>query len=281
MKKIIGTFFIFITIGIILFFIGWSSFIIPQGSHAVLVSKTGGVYETPIESGSFHWNWELLIPTNAELKSYVIKQETFSLSINDSLPLSNIYEKLMSETVDFMWKIDCSIQTKIKPSVLPMLVKESLITDQESLEIYHQKRVQQIFKEVISNEIYKIVLDYKSLNIKDSPYLEFDLNFKNTILSLDFFDIEIVTINDMNFDLPDFSLYNALSEFYIDYQQQRKIQLSEISQNQASKAVDDFITTERLLKWGNILTTYPILIDFISASNGNLERTIKLFNELF
>ena len=74
MKKAVRSFItclvILVIFGGAVFFIGWTQLRIKPDCVGVIKSKTSGVQKKPVYPGMFSWNWEFLIPTNADLKLF-------------------------------------------------------------------------------------------------------------------------------------------------------------------------------------------------------------------
>ncbi len=124
------------------FFIGWPQLKIKTDSAGVVVSKTGGISPHPVVPGEFSWFWEFLLPTNAELKLFSTKPLSFRKDMSGELPLAALYKNTVNGALDFSYAFHFSVSAAVKTESLPTLLKQSLISDQPSLNDYIALSVQ-------------------------------------------------------------------------------------------------------------------------------------------
>ena len=69
-KRVFSNIVVLLIAGAAVFFVGWMQLAVKPGTCGIMTSKTGGLYEVPIETGLFQWKWERLLPTNVTLKAF-------------------------------------------------------------------------------------------------------------------------------------------------------------------------------------------------------------------
>lgn len=86
MKKALASLIILILFGGVVFYLGWVQFDVPIGNYGLMLSKTSGVYPELIQSGTFLWRWERLLPTNTQLRIFSLDPVSQTDTFNSSLP---------------------------------------------------------------------------------------------------------------------------------------------------------------------------------------------------
>jgi len=263
MKKRL-TVFILLACAITVFFIGWVQFSVPVGKYGILISKTGGVNSKTIIPGAFRWQWEKLIPTNSTIITYDLVPRTYSITAEGILPSGDLYQHMLEGNPDFSWKIGISISGRITPHYLPILVRLLDIKDQTSLDNWVKQRISSI----TDNAARTIIADVMK---NPSQYPDFASDptrvselLKTKIAALSNDEIEILEITPQTIRIPDFALYAVASQTYADYQIQRQTLLNKTAAAEANTSVAEYLQIERFARWGELLTKYPILIDFLA-----------------
>ena len=91
MKKTFIAFFILLIFCGAVFFIGWTQLRVEPDSCGIVVTKLNGASEKPIQPGEFYWNWEFLLPTNAQLITFKVTPANLTKTTSGSLPSGQIY----------------------------------------------------------------------------------------------------------------------------------------------------------------------------------------------
>ncbi len=128
MKKFVLCVFILAAFGAAVFIIGWTQFKVRPGECGILVSKTGGTDMEPVVPGKFSWHWELLLPSNAELKVFTLKPVGTVRKISGSLPSSG--------GTDFPYSFEFSVALAVSPQAVVELVGNSRISDDSDFRKY-------------------------------------------------------------------------------------------------------------------------------------------------
>lgn len=275
MKKFIITLMMLIIVGGAVFVWGWLQLFIPTGSYGVMISKTGGVYNKTIISGGFDWRYERLIPTNTKLLIFKDHSKVYNKTLQGTLPSANLYKKMIEDDTDFSYNMDIGIQMSIDPKAFPAFVQKTGSEAEHSLDEYLDSQATSIAHDVVElileknttsdNYILKAVLSEKE--VLDA------LNAKNRYPNL---IISAIYINNVH--LPDTQLYLTAKAAYLLYQTKMREATEKLSTAQGGKAAEDYLELERFSKLGQILSEYPLLIDFLSVSGGKINPDIQLPN---
>lgn len=275
MKKAIFVLFLLIISAGAVFYFGWVQFSVPAGHYGVMISKTGGVNTSPVEPGVFRWQWELLLPTNAEILEFDLAPVTHTETVSGTLPSGSLYSRMIEGSPDFSWEITCETVARVSPSMLPVLVEYHAVRDQEALEEWAHKSLSETTRNLTDTAISSVVR-----NLAATGAIRFDPGeFTHTIataLQETTPDLEVISVSVQSGRFPDLALYHTAAQTYETYQNQRRILWTQTATTEAADSVSDYLSFERFSRWGELLTKYPILIDFFTsagAENHPLSRT--------
>jgi hypothetical protein len=272
MKKMFASFIVLALVGGAVFFAGWVQFWVPAGTYGVMVSKTGGVNSRAIEPARFRWQWERLLPTNAKLLSFNLAPTTRSVSASGALPSADIYSPMLEGKPDFSWKLDFSITARIAPDALPGLVKKEAVTDQATLTKFLDARVEQISGDAAKALIADVTRDPTSFRALMSDRTELAKRVQDIASKRGTDGIELVSVAVTGSKIPDFTLYDLAAKTYASYQERRTALMAETAKAEARDSVADYLEIERFSALGEVLTKYPILIDYLAVTrDGSLE----------
>jgi hypothetical protein len=261
MKKIIFALFILLLGGTVFFF-GWVQIRVPPGSYGVMRSKTHGIYPVVIREGEFQWLWYAIIPTNAALNVFTPRLVEQPIQITGSLPSGTAYALFAGLDVDFSYEYAGSLSFMVKPDQLPALMMERGVANQEDLEAFERRIAGEIasyltrrIREhvVAGNELEELSMDkLKEEILREYPY------------------IENLSCGGAMVQYPDIALYNSLRKIYEDYLTgQQQSQESDIS-SPANRQISARIRLDELAKYGELLTKYPILLQYLALEkDGN------------
>ena len=118
MRKFNICLFILILFSGVVFYIGWTQFKVDSDKCGVLVSKTSGVCEEPVIPGEFSWHWELLLPTNAQIKQFSIEPQTINKTVKGELPSGSIYSQLYTSNDNFSYYFAYSCERTLPSLIL-------------------------------------------------------------------------------------------------------------------------------------------------------------------
>ncbi|HNY16114.1 MAG TPA: SPFH domain-containing protein [Treponemataceae bacterium] len=272
MKKMFASLIVLALVGGAIFFAGWVQFWVPAGKYGVMVSKTGGVNTHPIEPAQFRWQWERLLPTNAKLLTFDLAPTSRVVSASGSLPSAEIYGPMLEGKPDFSWKLDFAITARIAPTALPGLVKSGTVSDQASLAKFADAQVEQIANDAAKALIADMARDPTSFRDIANDRAELAKRVQEIAAKRGTAGIELIAVSVTGAKLPDFALYDLASKTYASYQERRTTLMAETTKAEARNAVADYLEIERFSALGEVLTKYPILIDYLAVTReGSLE----------
>lgn len=269
MKKALASLVILLAFSGVVFYFGWTSFAIPAGSHGVLTTKTGGVDTLVIQSGVFRWDWERIIPTNARLTPFIVAPRTVTIASEGVLPSGTLYAAALEGTPDFTWKISGSVLASLEPSRLPFILRDEGVTDQAKLDAWIDRRVDNLVESAIRETLSIVLSDGSSAVAGLTDPIALGALISSRIQASSNGDFTTVSISIDTLSVPDTDLYRLAKTTYLAYLQEKTRLFSVTSMEEAGLAVSDRFTIDRFERWGELLTKYPILIQFLSLSNGD------------
>ena len=272
MRKLIVILAVLIIVGGVGFYLGWIQIQLQENTYAVVYTKTGGWDEEVTEPGTFVWRWERLLPTNFSMHTFTLVPYTARVSSKGILPSAEVYEQVLDPSPEFSFSLDMSVDFGIKPSALPTLVSDALLTE-ETFETWHAETA-----EIISARAAAYVREQSTradfavqLTHMGDPFASALIDYLNA--TLPHVDIKGLTIRELR--VPDFELYNVAKGIYIDLAQKRKesqqAALDEIMWTEA-RSTQHFGVIER---YGELITKYPTLLDLFSLKDGELGSILE------
>lgn len=263
MKKLWIVLFFIIVLGGGAFFGGWAQLTVPPGSYGIMRSKTHGVDPELIREGSVRWVWYKLIPTNVVITRYSLKPIQVSLQIEGTLPSAATYTSLSGLTADFSYTLNGALSCTLKPEALPALIRTKNITGEDDLRVYEKN-----LAEDIRNFVIQRLRSYAEEEgmIEELLGLESADRLKNDITGA-FPDVEHLSCSIYAAHLPDISLYFSVQALYKDYLERQRSLLQPEIDAQADKHLASLLRLDELTKYGELLTKYPILLDYLALEN--------------
>lgn len=275
MRKTLVFFFLLLCFAGTLFFIGWIQLYVPVGKFGVLSTKTGGVDHIPVSSSQFRWKWERLFPTNSELYIFDLVPHTRTLRLDGVLPSGSMYSEMLEGSPDFSWELSATVVVSLNPSMLPELVEKYHVYEQSGLDSWFDFKIDAILDGAIRACIDDIVKNGDDFLIISTGSVKFQEMIKQKIDSMEFSEFDIIEIQTGRLRFPDLSLYSVASQTYMDYQKRRSSLLAQTAASQANESVVEYLQIERFSRWGEVLTKYPILIDFLAVSRNDAAEVFK------
>ena len=200
-----------------IFFVGWSQFRVKSGMTGVVVSKTGGINEKPVVNGVFSWNKEFLLPSNANLLLFSIEPLTVTKNIRGSLPSSQFYE-LLGKDYDFSYNFNFEICITISPEGIVQLLKENVISSEESLKDYMQTSASLIAERASDYYLKKAV---SSKSFRPEQVRREDL-YRSLKLYEECPWIELSLFSVLDYEVPDFELYEKVRSNYFSKEKSKE-----------------------------------------------------------
>jgi len=266
MKKFFITFVILIIIGTAGFFFGWVQLSVPPGQYGVVSSKTHGVSPVLVRSGEFHWIWYKLIPTNVLISVYQLEQKTYPINYSNNLPMGANYAAFAGLSgINFSWDIHGEISFNINPDKLIFLVSQQNITNQHELEEYLNKTAREIeiliLRHLSDSADNLVRLEHIMAGNMDSE-MEREINTRFPEINGFSFIIDSAVY-------PDFILYRTLRQIYEDFLSQQHELITADFGRRAEMRIESQLRFEELERYGELLTRYPILLDYLTFEFNN------------
>ena len=266
MKKFLFILILLIILGGTVFFLGWAQLTVPPGSYGVMRTKTHGLESRTIQDGEFRWFWYKLIPTNAEVSVYTLGPVKRSIRSSGTLPSGQVYATLAGLEAEFSWQISGEFSFSLKPDNLPGFTARESISDdaglrkaEENLAIRIENLVLQLLKTYAESE------DTKKLEsiILASSLPELDNEIQRTFPEIENFTCTVQLVR-----YPDFALYQSAKALYQEYLSQQNAVLSRDITREAERRINSRTRLDELTLYGELLTRYPILIQYLTVEKG-------------
>ena len=205
MKKFLISLFILIIFSAVVLFFCLKQYSVKTKEIGVVISKTDGIDETPVENGKFSWYWQFLLPTNAVIKTFNVEPVFVTKQIKGTLPSGDFYASYNpKETFDYSFEFSMSL-TVSEHDVIQLL-KENKISNQDDL---------QQFINHSADTIAQLAADFYLKKIQENPKFRLESVKRDELLRAIKFYEDCPLIELMNFSLisskvPDFELYDKL-----------------------------------------------------------------------
>lgn len=271
-----GFLFLLIVAGIV-FVVGWLPFHVKPGSCGILVSKTSGVYENPVESGKFDWRWERLLPTNSELRIFSLQDYVSRQYITGTLPSADIYRRQIEERPDFSYAVNLKVSLRMTPEGILNLVRNTDIKTQQDLNLILESKAASVSKMVVE---YFLAEKEKDLNFSSNAVTQIELDALIQAEKDEFENIEVHEIIVLDAKLPDLHLYRQAKKAYEDYQFALNENITKNAAEQANLKMEQDRAMDRLEKLGELLQKYPQLHELVQKGDvDSIVNASKLLRE--
>jgi hypothetical protein len=265
MKKFFISLIILLIIAGAGFFAGWAQFRLPPLSYGVIISKIYGVDPSPVHSGEFRWLWYKLIPTNVQIAVFDLEQKEYPLHLSNTLPSGDTYSSFAGLGIDFSWEIKASVHFRIDPAFLVTLVKTKNIYDQAGLNVYEQEIAEGIELIILQSlSSGNISGDRLEKIISGNRDMEIENEIKNKYPEIRDFSLVMQTVK-----FPDFALYSHVRLLYEEFLLKQREYIMTTLGKKAESNIDNQIRFEELSRYGELLTKYPVLLDYLSLDKND------------
>lgn len=241
------------------FYFGWVQFELPVNTYAVMFSKTGGYDKEVLEPGRFNWKWERILPTNSKLIKFTVETRSVSLDYNGSLPSSDLYSSTIPGQPDFSYNMTFLITYRLREDQLPALLEQGILesNDLNSFYGYAESEYLRIIKDG-SHDFFA-----ENLAIDNTSYGDLELILQEKIKSrFSFIEVRSFVVKYLNF--PDLELYSKSRDLYHQILDRRKETEIATEKWAIESKVNLDTKIEILTKYGELLTKYPILVDYFA-----------------
>ena len=263
MKKFIFWLFFLIIIAGVVGYFGWIR--VPENNVALGFSTITGYDTAFMESGKLNWRWQKLVPKCYTLKMYQLETQSAEISVAQALPSGDLYASEMTGKPDFSFSVKYAVTYKIKEDSLYGMATSGQLGD-EGLDAFYAD-----VKEKIQNAAASLLGEEMSKAMAGSTFsqkaLEDGVKAK---IGEQLSDVEIISFDTVEAKFPDIELYKAAKAKYLENQEKKQEMAA-----QQEKETTDFNAKidqriELLKKYGELLTQYPILIEYFKSKNESL-----------
>jgi len=262
MKKFLFILFLLLVLGGAGFFLGWAQLTVPPGSYGVMRSKTHGLEKEVIRDGEFRWIWYKIIPTNAKVSVYTIGPVKRTIKTSGVLASGDVYAALAGLNADFSWEISGEISFSLKPESLPEFTERENINDNDGL-----RKAEEILAGKVETLALQRIRNYAgNMNGNEIDAIAFAASYPKINSEIQSLIPEIENLN-CTFQfvrMPDYALYQSLFSLYKEYLARQNTVLSLGVTNEAERRINLRTRMDELAQYGELLTKYPILIQYLS-----------------
>jgi len=263
MKKFLFWSVFLIIIAGVVFYFGWIR--VPENNVALGFSTITGYDSAFMESGKINWRWQKLIPKSYKLKMYQIETEKAEVSVSQALPSGDLYASEMAGSPQFSFSVKYAATYKIKEDSLYAIATSGTLGD-GGLEAFYagvREKLQNTAASLLSEEMAKAI-DGASFSQKQ---LEDGVRGR---LQQQLADVELISLETIEATYPDIELYKAAKAKYMENMEKK--QALEAQQEKETQDINSKIDQriDLLKKYGELLTQYPILIEYFKSKNESL-----------
>jgi hypothetical protein len=264
MKKFIAALIILILLGGAVFFFGWAQLTVPPGTYGIMRSKTHGVDPRLIREGEFRWVWYKLIPTNVDIAVYRLDRVEHPFTVKNTLPSGGAYAAFAGITADLSYEVSADLSFSINPDFLISLITDNNIGSQADLDAFETT----VAGTIESFILYRTGLageaagDFEDMfRTGSSPELE-------NAVKESFPYIENINCLIRTAQFPDFALYRQVRGIHEDFLSRQQEYLSGGLMEKAETRIDSRLRFDELARYGELLTKYPVLLQYLAVENG-------------
>ena len=212
MKKFLACVFILAIFSGVIFYFGWTQFRVKPDTIGIVVSKTNGIDDKPVQNGEFAWHWQFLLPTNATLKSFHIKPVESVKTISGALPSGEAYAAIYGAEGLFNYSFTFDISLTVSPEAVVELMKLNKITDDSDLGAY---------LEGAAGTLAQHAANFILTKAQDNPDFRAESLRREEILRgiqiyKDFPEIDVSVFSIQNSKLPDYKMYKKIQNMQPD-----------------------------------------------------------------
>ena len=212
MKKFLACVFILAIFSGVIFYFGWTQFRVKPDTIGIVVSKTNGIDDKPVQNGEFAWHWQFLLPTNATLKTFHIKPVESVKTISGALPSGEAYAAIYDAEGLFNYSFTFDISLTVSPEAVVELMKLNKITDDSDLGAY---------LEGAAGTLAQHAANFILTKAQDNPDFRAESLRREEILRgiqiyKDFPEIDVSVFSIQNSKLPDYKMYKKIQNMQPD-----------------------------------------------------------------
>lgn len=266
MKKFIFFLLFLLIAGGTAFFFGWTHLNVPPGSYGVIRSKTHGLDTNIVREGEVRWLWYKLIPKNVKITVFTPETVKYPIRSSGSLKSGDVFASLAGMNADFSWDIKGELSFNIRPESLPELTARENIKDDADLKNAETRLADRLGAQALQRIISYI--DNGDENKMESLLFGASLPDLENDLVRDFPEIENLNCSIQITRYPDFALYRTVRELYQEYMARQSAVLKPDIAREAENRLESRLRMDELTKYGELLTKYPILLQYLALEKG-------------
>jgi len=245
------------------FYFGWLQLRLGENDYGVVFTKMYGYDDKVLEPGRFIWRWEALIPTNLKLHVYHLEPQQRELSVSGTLPSGDLYRNFFEGNPDFSYRITLVLNFILDPEALPRLAETENLTP-DNLDSYYQRQLSAALAQAV-NILREKAEDpdfYTGQGIPKENLEELIAGHLGRQLP----EIKLNSLLVKDVTVPDLTLYQKAREAYFAMMETQKSLSTESLRAATAKAMEKSVNLELLEKYGELLTRYPVLLDYLNAN---------------
>ena len=212
MKKFLACVFILAIFSGVIFYFGWTQFRVKTDSIGIVVSKTNGIDDKPVQNGEFAWHWQFLLPTNATLKIFQIKPVSLQKTVNGTLPSGEAYASIYGAQGLFDYSFSFDILLTLSPEAVVELMQQNKVTDDKDLSEYLEGAAA-----TLAQKAANYILSRAEGNPSFRPEsLKREEILRGIQIYKDFPEIDVSVFAITSSKLPDYNMYKKISNMQPD-----------------------------------------------------------------
>jgi len=242
---------------------GWAQYKVPPGSYGVINSKTHGIDPVPVRSGEFRWLWYKLIPSNVEIAVFKVEPGKFDINFSSTLPSGESYAAFAGLGANFSWQIKAVISFGINPDMLVSVVSKYNIHNQAEMDVHlldTAKNIENLILRTFSS------LETDSIRLENVMSGKSDAQLERDVAAL-YPEIQGFSLTVQTAKFPDFILYREVRLLYEDYLKKQRELITAGFGKRAESHIASQLHFEELEKYGELLTKFPVLLDYLALEN--------------
>ena len=212
MKKFLACVFILAVFSAVVFYYGWTQYRVKPDTIGIVVSKTNGVDDKPVQNGEFAWHWQFLLPTNATLKTFQIKPLNTTKTITGALPSGEAYAAIYNAEGLFNYSFTFDISLTVSPEAVVELMKLNKISDDADLTAYLEGAAGTLAQHA-ANYILNRAQDNKDFRVESLRREEI---LRGIQIYKDFPEIDVSVFSIQSSKLPDYNMYKKIQNMQPD-----------------------------------------------------------------
>ena len=226
MKKFLACVFILALFSGLVFYFGWTQFRVKPDTIGIVVSKTNGIEDKPVQNGEFAWHWQFLLPTNATLKTFQIKPLNAVKTVNGSLPSGPAYAAIYGAEGLFDYSFTFDISLTLSPEAIVELMKLNKISDDSDLAAYLEGAAGTLAQHAANYILSKAAdnPDFRPESLRREEILRGIQIYK------DFPEIDVSVFSIQSSKLPDYKMYKKIQNMQPEELSNQNLSVSQVQE---------------------------------------------------